>query len=235
MGFQIYEWLEMYIKAVENTFGYRVWFLGVQGSYARGEGSKNSDIDVVLILDKLLAADLRIYRNMLDDLPYREKACGFISGRKELENWAKADLFQFCCDTVPLKGSLEDILATVTEKDIRAAVHMGACNIYHGACHNIVHEQQMEITQALYKSAVFVLQAKYFLEKQMYISKTAELFVKLTGTDREILYTAMQMKKELEGQKTKLDDANQKLIDWASDIIYKMNNIKQDKSYCEAL
>ena len=73
MGFQIYEWLEKYAEAVEQTFGYRVWFLGVQGSYARGEETENSDVDVVLILDKLLAADLRLYRKMLDALPYRER------------------------------------------------------------------------------------------------------------------------------------------------------------------
>lgn len=224
MGFQIYEWLEKYAEAVEQTFGYRVWFLGVQGSYARGEETENSDVDVVLILDKLLAADLRLYRKMLDALPYREKVCGFISGRREIENWAKPDLFQFCRDTVPLKGSLENVLASVTKEDIRHAVHMGVCNIYHSACHNIVHEQQMEITAQLYKAAVFVLQAKYFLETQAYIYKKAELFVKLTGKDREILYTAMQMKKEIGRPDRSLDEVTHKLIEWTSEIICKMNN-----------
>ena len=74
----------------------------------------------------------------------------------------KADLFQFCHDTVPLKGSLENILSAVTENDIREAVHMGACNIYHGACHNIVHERQKEITQSLYKSAVLYYRQNIF-------------------------------------------------------------------------
>ena len=64
----------------------------------------------------------------------------------------------------------------------------------------------------------------------MYISKRAELFVKLSGKDRKLLYIAMQMKKELDGQKGTLDEADQKLIDWASDIIYKMNNMKINKS-----
>ena len=66
---------------MDTEYGFRS-----AGSYARGEGTEDSDIDVVLVLDKLLAADLRIYRNMLDELPYREKTCGFISGRQELEN-----------------------------------------------------------------------------------------------------------------------------------------------------
>lgn len=116
------------------------------------------------------------------------------------------------------------MLASVTKEDIRHAVHIGACNIYHGACHNIVHEQQMEITAQLYKAAVFVLQAKYFLETQTYIYKKAELFVKLTGKEREILYTAMQMKKEIGRPDRSLDEVTHKLIEWTSEIICKMNN-----------
>lgn len=59
MSFQIYNWLEKYVHEVVSTFGYRIWFIGVQGSYARGEATEESDIDVVLILDTLLPADLR--------------------------------------------------------------------------------------------------------------------------------------------------------------------------------
>ena len=108
MSFQIYNWLEKYVHEVVSTFGYRIWFIGVQGSYARGEATEESDIDVVLILDTLLPADLRIYRGMLNRLPYREKICGFISGREELENWSKADLFQFCQDRMPLIGRVDE-------------------------------------------------------------------------------------------------------------------------------
>ena len=74
MSFQIYNWLEKYVHEVVSTFGYRIWFIGVQGSYARGEATEDSDIDIVLILDTLLPADLRIYRGMLNRLPYREES-----------------------------------------------------------------------------------------------------------------------------------------------------------------
>ena len=40
MSFQIYNWLEKYVHEVVSTFGYRIWFIGVQGSYARGEGHR---------------------------------------------------------------------------------------------------------------------------------------------------------------------------------------------------
>ena len=45
MSFQIYNWLEKYVHEVVSTFGYRIWFIGVQGSYARGEATEESDID----------------------------------------------------------------------------------------------------------------------------------------------------------------------------------------------
>lgn len=51
MFFSIDEWMEKYISAVQNQFHDRIWFLGLQGSYGRGEATDQSDIDVVLILD----------------------------------------------------------------------------------------------------------------------------------------------------------------------------------------
>ena len=80
-------WMDTFLKSLSDSFGERVWFVGLQGSYARGEATSESDIDVVVILDELSESDIRIYNNMLDTLPHREKICGFISGKKEIFNW----------------------------------------------------------------------------------------------------------------------------------------------------
>ena len=69
-----------------------MWFIGLQGSYARGEATETSDIDVVFILDELRANDLKIYSDMLDALPNRELVCGFVSGKAELYGWESSDL-----------------------------------------------------------------------------------------------------------------------------------------------
>lgn len=60
------------MEAVQVQFGPRVWFIGLQGSFGRGEATAESDLDVVLILDAVSAADLRAYSAMLDRLPERE-------------------------------------------------------------------------------------------------------------------------------------------------------------------
>ena len=61
--------------------------MGLQGSYGRGEATEASDIDIVVILDKLSADDIQTYNSMLDTLPHRDLICGFLSGRDEIMNW----------------------------------------------------------------------------------------------------------------------------------------------------
>lgn len=99
-NFDIENWLSRYTEAVKNLFGGRIWFIGLQGSYGRREAANDSDIDVVLILDTVTLADLEAYSQMPDTLPSREKACGFVSGKAEIEAWEKSGLFQFCHDAV---------------------------------------------------------------------------------------------------------------------------------------
>ena len=122
-------WMENFVQALEENFGNRVWFVGLQGSYGRGEATETSDIDVVVILDELTAQDIQAYNAMLDILPHRELICGFVSGKKELLNWESSDLFQFYHDTTQIKGSLDELLGLIDEAAIDRAIKIGACNI----------------------------------------------------------------------------------------------------------
>ena len=58
-------------------------FIGYQGSYARQEATDRSDVDMVVILDKLSTDDLKLYRSIVKSMPFSEKACGFICGLPE--------------------------------------------------------------------------------------------------------------------------------------------------------
>ena len=51
MLIDIEKWSRGYIEAVTAGFGDRVRFIGLQGSYGRGEATESSDIDMVLLLD----------------------------------------------------------------------------------------------------------------------------------------------------------------------------------------
>jgi len=161
----IKNWIEIFVNRLEETFKKRIWFVGLQGSYARNEANENSDIDIVVILDKVDIQDLIIYRGMLDKLPNRDLICGFVSGKQELMNWSAADLFQFYYDTLPIIGSLDVLLNKITKSDIKNAIKSGACNIYHTVVHNFVHEKSEEILKNIYKSAKFVIQANIFIKQ----------------------------------------------------------------------
>ena len=55
-------WAKMLAEKALARFGARVWFMGLQGSVRRGAATESSDIDFVLILDRLDTADLSTYR-----------------------------------------------------------------------------------------------------------------------------------------------------------------------------
>ena len=205
-------WLDGFLKALRDTFENRVWFVGLQGSYGRGEATETSDIDIVVILDELSASDIQKYNAMLDTQPYRELICGFLSGKKELLNWEPADLFQFFYDTTPIKGSLDELLTVIDETTVNRAIKIGACNIYHGCVHNMLHEKSEDILQGLYKSASFVVQAIAFKQTGKYIKHQNELLGVVSSDERRIVETFLKLKN---GDAVEFDAMSEELFAWA--------------------
>ena len=116
------KWIKDFLEAVKDCFGERLLCAGIQGSRARGEEKANSDIDVVVILDKLDFDDLKAYDDVVSALPEREKLCGFLSGCAELAAWEKSELFQFVFDTKVLYGSLDFVQLGTEEGSIISTI-----------------------------------------------------------------------------------------------------------------
>ena len=209
-------WMEIFLQALNETFANRVWFVGLQGSYGRGEATETSDIDVVAILDELSAADIQSYHAMLDTLPHRELICGFLSGKEELMNWEPSDLFQFCHDTTPIKGSLDEVMAVIDESAVNRAIKIGACNVYHGCVHNMLHEKSEDILRGLYKSASFVVQAIAFKQTGNYISHQKELLQVVSSDERVIVETFLTLKN---GGTVDFNLMSEALFAWAKKLI----------------
>ncbi len=214
MDFQL--WLAEYRKRVSKLFSDRILFLGIQGSYARGEMTETSDVDVVLILDRMELEDLEAYRVEMRSLPQREKLCGFLSGAEELRCWERGDLFQFYYDTKPLYGSLDSLIQIPGKPEALQAVQNGACNLYHTCSHNLLHERSEDLLMQQYKTAVFILKAKYFYETGCYVARMDELERVLGETDQEILRCSAEIKK---GQQISLSAMGGILLHWLSHLI----------------
>ena len=187
-------WMSDYLQTLNETFENRVWFVGLQGSYGRGEATETSDIDVVVILDELSSTDIRMYRDMLDTLSHRDLICGFLSGKNEIMHWEPSDLFQFCNDTTPIRGSLDEVLAVVDKSAVNRAIKLGACNIFHGCVHNMLYEKNEDILRGLYKSASFVVQAIAFKQTGNYISHQKDLLQVVSSDERSIVETFLNLK-----------------------------------------
>lgn len=212
----IISWTDMFITALERQFADRVWFVGLQGSYGRGEATDSSDIDMVVILDELTPDDIKAYNDMLDTLPHREKICGFLSGKQELFNWEHSDLFQFYFDTIAIKGSLDELLSLVDDTAVNRAIKIGACNIYHGCVHNMLYEKSEDILKSLYKSASFVIQAIKYKETGKYVRHLSELIKAVSPEEAKILDTFIVLKKD---EIADFNLASSALFEWCKKLI----------------
>ena len=205
-------WMSGFLQKLNEVFANRVWFVGLQGSYGRGEATETSDIDVVVILDELNALDIPTYQNMLDTLPHRELICGFVSGKDEILNWEPSDLFQFYHDTTPIKGSLDDLFPLIDHVAIERAIKVGACNIYHGCVHNMLHEKNEEILKGLYKAASFVVQAIVFKQTGNYLKHQSQLLRVASTEEQMITETYLKYKN---GAAIDFNEASRMLFEWS--------------------
>jgi len=209
---EIRSWIDGFIKKLNEKFAERIWFVGLQGSYGRGEATNTSDIDIVVIIDELSADDIIKYNSLLDTLPNRELICGFLSGKDDIFAWEPSDLFQFYHDTTPIIGSLEELKTLIDDSVVDRAIKIGACNIYHGCVHNMLHEKSDEILQELYKSASFVIQAITFKQTGSYIKYQKEMLSVVSDGEKAIVERFLRFKN---GEAVDFAEASQILFTWA--------------------
>ena len=67
-------------------FNGNLLFLGIQGSYGRGEAKETSNIDPVIILQQCGKDEIPY----IDTLPEKDILCGFVSSIDELRAWESA-------------------------------------------------------------------------------------------------------------------------------------------------
>ena len=205
-------WIDSFTHKLKSFFENRIVFIGLQGSYGRGEASRTSDIDIVVILDKLQTSDIQIYNDILDTMPHRELICGFVSGKAELLNWEPSDLFQFYYDTTPIVGSIDYLLPLIDDTAVTRAIKIGACNIYHGCVHNMLHEKSEDILKGLYKAATFVVQAIVYKKTKRYIKSKEELLAVAELPEQAIIDNFLRFKS---CESVDFDTASQSLFGWA--------------------
>ncbi|MFR1436194.1 MAG: nucleotidyltransferase domain-containing protein [Acutalibacteraceae bacterium] len=193
----IEDYLAQMIHSLRQSFGERLLYVGLQGSYFRGEADAESDIDIMVVLDVLRIPDMDAYRAIIRSLGHADRACGFICGRAELAAWNPCEIWQLVHDTRDCFGTLAALVPAYTAEDIRNQVKIGIGNLYHELCHRYIHSaapQDDEALRGAYKAVFYLLQNLYFLRTGKYVRKKRELAEHLHGIDREVLRTALELR-----------------------------------------
>lgn len=217
-------WIHELTAKLDEAFGARIMFVGLQGSRARGEARENSDIDVVVLLDVMTVEDLARYRILVESMPRSELACGFIGSVDVLASWPRYELFHFYNDTVPIYGELPYIVPFTRDDAIQAA-RIGASGIYHAACHAIVFdcEAAVGVFESLFKNAFFVLRALQFARTDAYPRNKAELSELLDGDEALILEVSRSWNTRRPSDRAGLIELGDLLIRWAESIMRSMD------------
>ena len=206
----IESWAGELAEKLMRAFGGRLRFVGYQGSYGRGEATEDSDIDMVVILDKVGLKDLEAYRGLVQAMPEGWKACGFICGQRELYHWPGYDLYGLLLDTKPVLGSL---LALIPEIDPQAST------LYHMACHSYLYSPDRNgALREMGKPIFFCLRFFAMLRDGSYYASKAELSGVLEGREKELLVLITD--RRLGGfTPEQTERAYRLLIDWSGDML----------------
>ena len=221
-------WMNEFTEKLVSEFGARLLFLGLQGSYGRGEANEDSDIDVVTVLDRMELNDLDHYRTIVHKMPEGEKACGFLCGATELKSWPKYDLCQLARDVRGYHGALEPLLPPMGRNDLADAAAIGASGLYHAACHTYLYgarEDWFGFLKEAHKGAFFVLRSLHELRTGEAIRAKRDLLPRLSGDEREILTYSLTQNQEDEPPET----AFARLLRWSGAAMAEAERSKDTK------
>ena len=188
--FELNGYLHGLISCCQVSFGDRLLYVGLQGSYLRGEAHEGSDIDVMVILDRFSVEDMDRYREILKTLGFYEKSCGFICGKEEMKRWNPLEVCQLRHTTKDLLGVLTDFLPAATREDEINYVKFSLGNVYHEICHRYIHADRDKNIRKLRdtcKSAFFLIQNLHYLESGSFVLTKRELKEAVSPEDRRVL------------------------------------------------
>lgn len=211
-------WMKTLLGRLRDTFGERLLFAGLQGSYRRGEAKETSDIDVVAILDKISVPDLDAYRAVVRVMPEGEKACGFFGGQAELAAWPAHDRFALMMDTRAYYGDLSSLAPPCERADVVEGARIAAGNLYHYLVHSYLYAKpsdRAEVLGAAFKSLGFLLNFLVYLKTGAFPADRASLLPLLGERERGLLAAA--------GHGTMTDEEITRhfstLIEWAAQTL----------------
>lgn len=219
--FHVDKYMNDCISLLKESFGRRLLYVGLQGSYLRGEATEKSDLDVMAVIDGLSVSDLDRYRNIFMELPDYEKSCGFLCGREEMENWNPLEICHLLHTTKDFYGKLSPLVPDYTKEDVRNDIRLSVGNLYHEICHRYIHQDGEKNRQGLietYRNVFFILQNVYYLKTGHFYITKKELLCHLDEADKKVMEMSVSLK-EKEQYGYDFNQAFEMLFTWCQRLL----------------
>lgn len=194
--FRINEYIDELIDSLKDAFGERLVYIGLQGSYLRGEETKNSDIDIMAVIDNISVEDLKTYQKALVSIGNFDKSCGFICGKADLGHWNPLEIFHLLNTTKDYYGELKNLVPAYTIEDERNYVKLSLNNLYHEISHRYVHDDREYNISKLpitCKSVFFIMQHLYYLSSGNFVPTKRELLESVQDEDKTVLELSISL------------------------------------------
>lgn len=217
--FRIDEYIDKLINILKDTFGVRLVYIGLQGSYLRNEATENSDIDIMAVIDNISAEDLKTYQKALVLIGNFDKSCGFICGKDDLEHWNPLEICHLLNTTKDYYGELKNLVPAYTTQDERNYVKLSLNNLYHEICHRYIHsdrEYNVSKLPVTCKSVFFIMQHLYYLSSGNFIPTKRELLEYVQDEDKTVLEMSISLQNHTSFD---FDRAFSVLFNWCQNVL----------------
>ena len=216
----ITQYIEDMIADLRTSFGARLLYVGLQGSYLRGEAKEGSDLDLMVVIDALTKDDLDLYRACLENRGDEIPSCGFLCGREELSAWNPMEILHVLHSTKDLLGTLAPLLPAVTMEDHRHFVQLSAGNLYHALCHRYVHggEEGRAVSLGSHeKELYFLLSDLHYLRTADFPPTRNALYEVLPPCDRAVWDAVKEARDDPDG--CEYDAAFARVFAWCQSVL----------------
>ena len=222
---EIDKYISTLIKKLNQHFSSNLLYVGLQGSYFRGEANDNSDIDIMVVLKKLELNDLTEYRKIIQSIDYSEKSCGFICSEEDLKNWNPLEICHLKHTTKDYFGCLSDLIPGYSTIDILNFIKISINNLYHEICHRYIHstfENNLVNLPYSYKNVFFILQNIYFIKTGNFAITKNELLSLSNSDDYKILKYSLDIQNNTNFD---FEDYFSPLLKWCQQTLIEINKL----------
>jgi predicted nucleotidyltransferase len=185
---QVDTWLAEFVTKLKEAFGGRLVWVGHHGSWASGEARPESDIDCMVVLDRIEEDDLTLVREAASSMPQGlessrhtlELASGILRSVSELKLTPRFALVQYFYGCKVLHGSLDGIVRKPEPRDLLEDIKLKVSENTIAARHYLVfypHESTKSVHKLKYffKCAFYALQSWVLVTQGRFINRKDDI------------------------------------------------------------